>query len=241
MKQEYDLICSLGGNCAAAHNLRIRNLRPAAYPFDWTYFTSEEAVYQLAEGFKNKFEKYMLKENLVELPINPSHPDKIQLKDTWGKMIWANHFTTNTNFNQTYINVKSTFDKRFKRLLDHIELSEKILFLFCTSFCLKPDSVVSLVKTLHNLYPNKEFQIKVVSFNCTEEEHIQKDNIELFYHVRNSNLYDFTNTNYEWAFLDNIKLSSSFKIKNLSLLKKMFIILCPIKEFRRELRKKFIN
>ena len=47
MKKEYDLICSLGGNCAAAHNLLIRKLRQAAYPFDWIYFKSDEAVYKI--------------------------------------------------------------------------------------------------------------------------------------------------------------------------------------------------
>ena len=211
--KEYDLICSLGGNCAAAHNLLIRNLRPAAYPFDWTYFTSEEAVYQLAEGFKNKFEKYMLKENLIELPVNPSHPDKIQLKDSWGKIIWANHFIYSNNFDKTFDKVKTSFDKRFKRLLDHVESSEKILFLLCTSFYLKQDSVVYLLKTLQNLYPNKDFQIKVVSFNCTEEEHIQKNNVEFFYHIRSLNVYDFSNTNYEWMFLDKLKLTKKKRNK----------------------------
>ena len=109
MQNKYDLICSLGGSCAAAHNLRIRGLRNAAYPFDWTYFTSDEAIYQLAEGFKNKFEKYMLKENLVELPVNPSHPDKIQLEDSWGKIIWANQFIYDSDFDKTYDKVKNKF------------------------------------------------------------------------------------------------------------------------------------
>ena len=57
--KEYDLICSLGGNCAAAHNLRIRNLRTVAYPFDWTYFKSDSAVYKLADNFVDGFKNFL--------------------------------------------------------------------------------------------------------------------------------------------------------------------------------------
>ena len=210
---KYDLICSLGGSCAAAHNMRMRDLRFAAYPFDCTYFTTDEAIYKLAEGFKNKFEKYMLKENLVELPINPSHPDRMQLEDSWGKIIWANQFNYSSNFDKTYSEVKKKFDKRFKRLLNNIESAKRICFILCTSFYLKQDSVQNLLKTLQELYPNKEFQIKVVSFDCENEEHIKRDNIEIFCYTRKLNVYDFDNTNFEWAFMDKLKLTKKNRCK----------------------------
>lgn len=203
--KKYDLICSLGGSCAVAHNLKIRDLRDAAYPFDWVYFTTDEAIYQIAEGFKTKFAKYMLKENLVELPVNPSHPDKIQLLDSWGKIIWANQFTYGSNFDVTYAKVKKTFDKRFSRLLEKVEKSNRICFILCSSFSLKKDSVEFLFKTLQELYPNKEFQIKVVSFDNEKDVHVQNENLEFFYYSRKLNLYDFNKTNYEWEFLDRLK------------------------------------
>lgn len=40
-KKTYDLIASLGGDCSAASQLRLRGLRHEAYPFDWTYIGSE--------------------------------------------------------------------------------------------------------------------------------------------------------------------------------------------------------
>lgn len=205
--KKFDLICSLGGSCAAAHNLKIRDLRDAAYPFDWIYFTTEEAIYQLADGFKSKFDKYMLKENLVELPVNPSHPDKMQLEDTWAKIIWANHFKYGSDFDKSYLNVKNTFDKRFKRLLEKVEKSKKICFVLCTSFCLKQEPVAFLLKTLQELYPDKDFQLKIVSFDSKNDEHIQNDNIEIFYYKRKLNFYDFDKTNYEWSFLDKLRLT----------------------------------
>ena len=209
----YDLICSLGGSCAAAHNLLVRDLRPAAYPFDWTYFMSDEAIYQLAEGFRTRFEKYMLKENLVELPINPSHPDRIQLEDSWGKMIWANQFYYGSDFDSTFKKVKKTFDKRFKRLLDQVESSKRVLFVICTAYNVKREAVKFLSDTLQELYPDKEFQIKSISFDCKNEEHLIQDNIEFFCYTRKLNVYDFGNTNFEWEFMDRLKLTKKKRNK----------------------------
>lgn len=209
-KTQYDLICSLGGNCAAAHNLLIRDLRPASYPFDWTYFNSDEAVYVLVNGFKDGFKNYMLKDNLKELPVNPSHSDRIQYEDLFGKIVWANHFSYNEDRNENYNKVKATFDRRFSRLLDSIQASQKILFLFCTSFFIKPDSFLFLIDALKELYPGKLFQIKVVSFDCAKDSIHNNENLEIFYYNRKIHDYDFLKTSFEWSFLDTIK---PFKMK----------------------------
>lgn len=136
--KEYDLICSLGGYCAAAHNLRFRNLRTFALPFDWTYFTDDNAIYILADNFENEFQNYMLKENLKELPKNSEHMDKVQHEDTYAHIIWANHFNKHIDdINSDYPIVKEKFNKRFKRLIDLTEKSKKILFLFFTNYMIK--------------------------------------------------------------------------------------------------------
>lgn len=204
-KEQYDLICSLGGNCAAAHNLLVRNLRPASYPFDWTYFNSDKAVYVLEDGFKSGFKNYMLKENFKELPVNPSHPDRIQYEDTYGGIVWANHFSYNENKEENYKKVKETFDRRFVRLLDSIQASKTILFLFCTAFFIEPDSFLHLMKVLRVIYPGKNFKIIVVSFACNADSKFEKENVEIFYYKRKIHDYDFLQTSCEWSFLDNIK------------------------------------
>lgn len=37
MLDEYDLICSLGGSCATAKQLKMAGLRREALPFDWLF------------------------------------------------------------------------------------------------------------------------------------------------------------------------------------------------------------
>lgn len=66
-KNEYDLIVSLGGNCAAALQLKRRNLRLFSFPFDYLAMQDGRGVNYLAEGFLTDFSNFMLKNNLKEL------------------------------------------------------------------------------------------------------------------------------------------------------------------------------
>ena len=204
--EKYDLICSLGGNCAPAHNLRYRNMRRVSYPFDWTYFTSDEAVYKLAEGFKDGFKNYMQKENLKEIEKNPSHPERLQYEDTYGKIIWANHFLYCEDRDKDFQEVKEKFDRRFKRLVDDVDKADKICFIFSVAFYIKEDSFIHLSKVLKELYPNKNIKIVVLSFDAGKNETYKNDNVEVFYYKRKMNNKDYMKTNKEWRFLNNMSI-----------------------------------
>ncbi len=206
-EKEYHFVCSFGCNCSVAYQLKYRGLRTDAYPFDWVYYKSEKAIYTIANNFKDGFKNYMLKENLKEMPVNKSHLGFVQYEDAFASFIWANHFKKNINDKDSdYEKVKAKFDKRFKRLLDSVNKSEKVLFVFTTDFVVGVEPFQYLIRELKNLYPEKIFDIKVNSFECENQETIKEDNIEIFRHTRKLNYYDYTKTNNEWSFLDDIKL-----------------------------------
>jgi len=238
-KERYDLVCSLGGNCAAAHNLLYKKLRTVAFPFDWTYFNSDEAVYKLAEGFKDNFKNYALKENFKELPVNPDHSDKIQYEDTYGKIIWANHFQYDSDKNHNYNEVKEKLDRRFQRLVDSVNKAHKILFIFSTSFQVKPDAFLYLISSLNKMYPNKNIEIRVLSFNCEKDYVYENQNVKVCFYKRNMDIQDFSTTNKEWDFLDKITVRGKefYNLKTKCM--KLIINFIPIKKLRHELRKKY--
>lgn len=211
--KEYDFICSLGGNCSVAHNLLYRKLRKFSLPFDWTYFLDSKAIYNLADSFAIKFSNQLKKENLKELPKNAMHPDKIQYEDMATNIIWPNHFEYKKDANKNFIDVKSKINRRFQRLLACINDANKILFIFATTFELDLQPLLYLYEKLKFLYPDKEIDIRVLSFNCEQDETIMgaDDHITLCCYKRDKNLYDFIITNIEWSFLDEIKLSKNFK------------------------------
>lgn len=213
-KEKYDLICSLGANCSAAHQLRYRGLRKFALPFDWTAMKEDECLYKLSEGFENNFEKFLLKENLIKLDndeYSQAHKDRIQYKDKYTEIYYYNHFNKELNDNYEYEKVRQKFNKRIKRLINLINSSNRILFIFSSNNKFSLDAIYFLVDTLIKLYPNKEINIRVQLFNQEKEENFIYKNSEIFYYKRSENLYDYTKTNYEWSFLDNVENNISNK------------------------------
>ena len=67
MRDKYDLIVSLGGNCSAAHNLRFRGLRPVSLPFDCVYLVDEQPIRFSIKESGDGFPNLLKRENLVEV------------------------------------------------------------------------------------------------------------------------------------------------------------------------------
>lgn len=237
--KSFDLVVSLGGNCAAAHQLKYKNFRTKSYPFDWTYFTSDEAVYKLITGFKENFKNYALKKNFKELPVNPSHPDRIQYKDNYGEIIWANHFSYNKNKNSDYEQVKEKLDRRFKRLVDSIKEAKRILFIFSVSFKISPDAFLKLIDTLYTIYPDKHFEIKVLSFDASKNSVFKNKDVEIFYYRRLINNQDFDTTNKEWDFLNHINKYQRFINGTKKNILRHIIDFIPKKSLKKRLKQKY--
>lgn len=210
-KTKYDLVCSLGGNCSAAHNLRYRRKRFYSLPFDWCYMVDEKPVYTLAECFRNdSFDLLAQKNNLQKLSPeeekNVRHHNTIHYKDVWSGYYFVNHFYQ-TIENGGYPEFQQKFGKRIKRLLNEIDNSQNILFLLGTSFEFNKDAALALQKTLQEKYPGKNFSFELIEFNCKTDETITENpDFTIRKHRREINDYDFLGTNFEWAFLDDIQV-----------------------------------
>lgn len=205
-KKVYDLICSLGGNCAVAHNLLYRNMRFFSLPFDWTYMENVQPVKYLSSAFKNNFQDFFLQKNLVR--INGTKDHKIIYKDEISGYYFPNHFTKEISDTAEYEAVNNKMKRRIQRLQDKIQSAENILFCLCTSFEFDVSCIEDLKYTLNKLYPNKNIDFKIIQFNSSKDSEIKKDNICINTYIRKMNNYDFTKINYEWSFLDNCQMLS---------------------------------
>ena len=209
-KKKYDLICSLGGNCSVAHNLRFRGLRLYSLPFDWCYMDNETPLYKLAECFMNdSFNLIAQKENLIFLPNNENdkfHSNTVHYKDSWSNYYFVNHFCKKIE-EGGYDDFSKVLKRRIRRLLDKIETSQNILFILGVNFEIEKSALLYFQSVLNKKYPNKNITIELVEFNCNTNDIIcENSNFTIRKYKREQNLYDFTQTNFEWAFLDNIKI-----------------------------------
>lgn len=206
----YNLICSLGANCSATFQIVYRKMRKYALPFDWTSMKEDECLYKMAEGFKNNFKDYMLRENLIKLEKkehSEAHSDKVQFKDIYTKLYYYNHFEKDLDTDNEYEKVKNKFDKRVKRFLYKIKNAEKILFVLSSAVNFSTDAIYNLVDTLELLYPNKKINIHIKLFNQKENKIVSYKSCNIYYYQRSENLYDYTETNFEWSFLDNVRVA----------------------------------
>lgn len=212
--KEYNFVCSLGGNCSGASNLKQRGMRTFSLPFDWTYIKSEDAINNLAKCFQEGFKNFLLKENLQELTgdeYNHSHTDKAQYKDIYTGYYYVNHFSKKIDNSNEYEIVKSKLDRRIKRMLKCIDNSDKILFVLSTCFQIEKEPLINLINVLKKLYPSKVFDIVSIAFSCEKDDVIELPNLKMYRYKRENNLYDYIKTNYEWAFLDDVKLTKKEK------------------------------
>ena len=136
MKKEYDMIFSLGANCSAAKQLQHRGLRRYSLPFDWTYFTTEEALDAFMEGLKNNFADFLHFENMRVIPeeeLTSPSKHKIPYEDTATGYRFIHHFLKKHTKAQ-YDDAVSLWRKRAQRFYHELEGANDILILLCSIF-----------------------------------------------------------------------------------------------------------
>lgn len=221
-KRVYDLIVSLGANCSAAHNLRLRGLRPFSLPFDWCYFRDEKPLCYLTQDWPNRLSGFCLKENLRPLSkeeYSSAHPDREQYKDERSGYYFVNHFNRKLDEHGEYERVKAKLERRINRLFERLEKAEKVLFILSPDFALNPQVVQSFHKRLASFYPGKTIDLEALLFSSPRdgEEH-PSAGLQLRFYKRTLNDYDFYRTNYEWSFLDDVAYSFPMKKRKIRLL-----------------------
>ena len=219
--KKYDLIISLGGNCAAAHNLRYRNLRPFSLPFDWVFIEDDTPISYLSEGVKDGFRNLCLFENLVEITdenLIGKHGKFLPYKDMYTGFNFVNHFDQKLINKNVYLPVYNKIRMRVSRLLNAFEKGSDFLFILSAKVPVSFDVIKKLSDVLKSKYPDKNFEFEILLFDSQKDEVQINENIKFNYIKRSLNLYDFHHTNFEWNFLDNVALKrKNNNIKKISL------------------------
>ena len=136
---KYDLIVSLGGNCATAIHLRERGLRMFSLPLDYVFMVDEKPIKYLCEVFRNNFENFCKKENLVELQGDERGDDrtgKMQYKDEYTGFRLIHHFVRPIEEPGAYEEAKEILNRRINRLLSKIEQHKKYYLYWLLIFVL---------------------------------------------------------------------------------------------------------
>ena len=228
MLETYDAIISLGGNCGAASQLRMRGLRPYPLPFDWTYMTGPETIEWLCEGFADGFKDFCLKENLDTIEHEATGLAPYKYRDRASGYNFIHYFWTSADTESGYRVTYDIIRRRIARLLKVLEGSSSVLLILATNFEYDPALAVRLLETIRRYYPGKVVDMRVMQ-HCVKfdnpltiaERWPEELPFEGGRYARRIFTYDFSRTDTEWDFLDRLTLTAMPKNKKLSAFDKL--------------------
>lgn len=128
--KKFDLVVSIGEDCACTSYLRRFNLQDCSFPFDWSTKASFETRINL---LVNNFDNFLNKENIVLM--QKPHNDNVDeshdyYKDTVLDFYFYHDFKADVPFDEEFFNVKNKYNRRIKYLYQGIEESADILFVW---------------------------------------------------------------------------------------------------------------
>ena len=254
IKEKYDLVISLGYNCATAGYLKDLCIRKFSCPFDWVTGASAQKRLKLIQNdFKNFVNEQFITRLLGEDANNPEKykeknpnvlPENIHESyiNTLTDIRFHHDFVYKKDFHENIKNVQEKYTRRINNFIEKTNLAKKILLIYIVK---DNENYDYLEETLLELNSKKGLKYNLLiissdsSLNKNDEIYKYMKNI-IFVTINNSPV-DYTN---DWTILcgnipkiRDLIIKQVYEIhitKNIIALKfiKLFINLIPNKRFR---------
>lgn len=156
MEQHYDFVCSLGGSCAVAKQLKFKGLRKQSLPFDWLFHLDNTPLQYLSNAFQNNFKDFLQFDALRELtPEERGDSTYFQYKDKISGYNFIHDFPSPKE--EIYKTVLKKYKRRIFRLQYNLFLSRNVLFILDSRYDCKIENLELIKKTVESKYGCKVF------------------------------------------------------------------------------------
>lgn len=117
-RDRFDLVFSIGGNCACAMFLNETKLRMASSPFDWL---SSAPFEERIDTLCSRFRGFLVRENIAW--HSPGQGDRASdvYMDTVHGYRFVHDFPKNTPLDESFPRVRAKYDRRIARLLKRLD------------------------------------------------------------------------------------------------------------------------
>ncbi len=142
MKQKYNIIYSLGRDCACAMYMKKAHLRSCSGPFDWLTNADFKTRFDLmTHDFDGFLDVDCLKkmEKPTAFPADKNNDYYENIKT--GLYFWHD-FPADMSFDKAYPRVKKKYDRRIRRFYETVRKGEKVLLIWFSHVDNTPDKVV---------------------------------------------------------------------------------------------------
>ena len=189
---EYDFIFSIGENCFYADILNKNKLRITSSPFDWLTpnrdYCKENIISNL-NIINNKFKDFLRKdekESGVKIYLNNNT-----------NLFYNHDFFIDNKFEDDYIKMKETYQRRIERLLTELESDKKNLMVYIEYYRLHNNyfninELIDLLNAIRKTYNNENIDLLYIrhEFFCNDITFKIIDNKIHLYILDNS--FDYT-------------------------------------------------
>lgn len=248
--KNYNLIYSIGTDCACASYMKMANLRSFSSPFDWLTHADFKTRMNL---ILNDFENFLNIEDLVFLEKDPNiiNDDKCDYYHNIKNDFYFYHdFETGKSLEQTFPTIKEKYNRRIKRFYQTIKENEKILLIwFAHNWETPDDEIIALCKKICEKFDKQiDFLIIEHDENMKVGE-VKKANLAsniIIYNLYTRDVDDKGNPTTLGKVENILPLFRQYKLivsvykRTVQTLFKYLIKFVPVKKWRKNLRKKYL-
>ena len=185
MKKKYNIIYSIGQDCACATYMKKARIRCCSGPLDWLTNTGFENRINL---ILNDFENFFIKEDFKVMPkptAFPADKDNEYYENKKTGLYFWHDFPASVDFETIFPLVKEKYNKRIKRFYDNIANEEKVLLIYFSHGNLCEDTKV---KELCNRVCEK-FNKKIDFLLIGYDESIEGEDVKCYNLQENITIY----------------------------------------------------
>lgn len=155
INQEFDLIFSIGEACSCSETLRKCRLQFFSYPFDWLFGST----------FLDRIKLFCLDiDNFINIDdLEYAYEEKSLLckayRNKYTDITFNHDFPKDLSLEHSFTEVKSKYNRRIKRLVQHIEQSKRVLVVYIQTpnnqSVLSKEEILDGYKILNDKYGDK--------------------------------------------------------------------------------------
>ncbi len=242
-KKRYDLIFSLGEACLCTQALRMAGLQLFSYPFDWLGGSSFMGKCQI---LATRFARYIDKEDLefshMERSINCQ-----AYHNKYNDITFNHDFPKDMSLDESYPQVREKYERRIKRLLSSIERSSPVLIVwieapYTNHVVFDRKEIIEGYNLIKSAFPGTSIDLLYIAREKEPSDEYLTPNVRriaLDYKDYNSESDWAPNFEYLYPVFKEYRLRTSIRYRLKKFILKKLVVLIPIRENRRKLRKKW--
>ena len=158
--RKYDIIYSLGANCACASHLKTVKLRTASGPFDWLCGADLKTRCDI---ICNGFDEFCTKKYFRKTEEQEPQDHNISYLHTKYGLYFKHDFPKDVGYDSMFPVISEKYTRRIQRFLSDIRKSRTVLLVWMEPFSFTPDEVLTEVYDRLAACFHKDFDFLVIT------------------------------------------------------------------------------